>query len=393
MYTTKNLSACLNSPQTLSEQPGGPFSGSLVYTDGEGESQNPSFLRATKKKKVDKLPFPQDRIMAIHPLKWEKTSFIKVFFIPVLDQPLSANQYYVIKADGEKKGEAVRCTREEDVVQANNCCFGNIVSKSIELCPFDYRDIYQRVTIHRNRGGPGFLAKAVAPDGLAPYFLGERGWEVYDLVPNKFQLTPAEGLNDTLRNTSPDFSLLLANSRTNIVVVGKWYCPFLFVKEEVDSKKPIKDFEFYRMTLEQRWEEIYSCENEGGNNIVAVDTSIKREVALIAGLEAVRDDSQSSDGFVWFRVNEPSKIKGISVGVSLAVRERMNSLMEAGGWVDGGEREVGVRRVEKNASERGWSYFSCYVLVESFVFTRMDGSVTMKFDYRHPHRIECQWEV
>lgn len=85
----------------------------------------------------------------------------------------------------------------------------------------------------------------------------------------------------------------------------------------------------------------------------------------------------------------------IRLGVSEAIAEKMKWVMREGGWThdDGGSgREVRVERVEEFKGDRMWKRFGCYVLVESFVMTRLDGSLVLKRDFRHTHRIQCKWE-
>ena len=57
------------------------------------------------------------------------------------------------------------------------------------------------------------------------------------------------------------------------MVVGKWYCPFVFVKELGGKlKQQTKKSTFYKMILEQRWEKIFECENVGNDmKVVSVD--------------------------------------------------------------------------------------------------------------------------
>ena len=40
----------------------------------------------------------------------------------------------------------------------------------------------------------------------------------------------------------------------------------------------------------------------------------------------------------------------------------------------------------------GWRSFSCYVLVESFVLKRNDGSVVIVFDFMHTHQLRSKWD-
>jgi len=109
MYVTRPLSLYRNFPSALSrEPPEGPYTGYLVITDEEAEAQETYCWGIRKSRRVKKLPFPQDKILSVvHSSDHEETIVKKAWFIPVLDQPLSSNCYYVIKAKGSHKGYAI----------------------------------------------------------------------------------------------------------------------------------------------------------------------------------------------------------------------------------------------------------------------------------------------
>lgn len=107
MYVTRPLSLYRKSPNALEDEPPaeGPYSGYLVITDEEAEEEDTFCFGAVKRKAVEKLPFPQDKMLnVVHSSEVEETMVTKVWFIPVLDQPLSSNHYYVIRAKGRYKG-------------------------------------------------------------------------------------------------------------------------------------------------------------------------------------------------------------------------------------------------------------------------------------------------
>lgn len=106
MYATRPLSLYRNFPTARSAPPpGAPYSGYLVVTDEEAEAQERFCCRLCKNKRITDLPFPQDKILkVVHSSDYEDASVTKVWFIPVLDQPLSSQRYYVIKAEGKHKG-------------------------------------------------------------------------------------------------------------------------------------------------------------------------------------------------------------------------------------------------------------------------------------------------
>lgn len=109
MYATRPLSLYQNFTGARSEKlPVAPYSGYLVVTDEESESQEAVCWGMFKKVKITKLPFPQDMVLKIiYTSNRGRTYTTKVWFIPVLDQPLSSNRYYVIKAVGKYKGTIV----------------------------------------------------------------------------------------------------------------------------------------------------------------------------------------------------------------------------------------------------------------------------------------------
>ena len=62
------------------------------------------------------------------------------------------------------------------------------------------------------------------------------------------------------------------------------------------------------------------------------------------------------------------------------------------GCVGGNEHEVKLEKIEESKGISGWKSFGCYLLVESFVLRRMDGSVVLNYDFKHTHQIKCKWE-
>lgn len=90
---------------SLQPQPEVPYSGHLVVTDEESEAMDSFCCGIWRNHRISRLPFPSDRILqVVHSSLQEETGVVKTWFIPVLDQPLSSNRYYVIKAKGRRKG-------------------------------------------------------------------------------------------------------------------------------------------------------------------------------------------------------------------------------------------------------------------------------------------------
>ena len=73
----------------------------------------------------------------------------------------------------------------------------------------------------------------------------------------------------------------------------------MFIKEGTHKtwKEEMRKSMFYEMTLEQKWEQIFSSENEYGmQNTVNVDAVVQKEVVIIAGWEAVINEMN-----MWFK--------------------------------------------------------------------------------------------
>lgn len=267
-------------------------------------------------------------------------------------------------------------------------CFRNVINDK-KPKPFDHRNIYQHMKIHRHHRH-SFFARSVAPDGFPPAFLRKKGWEVHSSRLYRSRLDEALGLDVSLRRHLPSTNFPISKKSSEPVVVGEWYCPFLFVREENRLRHQMEKSVFYKMTLEQCWAQIYGCENTGnGDNVVNINKRVQREVNYVFGLEAMRDNKISHGGFYWYRTRN----QRVSLGLSYVIVEKMKWVLEEVGWVSGGERETRVERVEeKRNGENDWRRFGCYVLVESFVLSRLDGSLMLKCEFRHTQRIHCKWE-
>ncbi|KAJ7954017.1 DUF1262 family protein [Quillaja saponaria] len=383
MYVTRPLSLYKKEPAALSiPPPEGPYSGYLVIQDEEDATCCFGFCTETR---IKHLPFPQNKDLTVSYTTSNGDSSTtyrdKVIFIPALNQPLSSNRYYVIRREGKHQGEASTSSTEEDMGTCLCCTF----IRDVKPRPLDQSDVFQQVEIIRKRYG--FHAKSIVQDGFPPEFLRRKGWTVYKKTPKNYYLNEASGLNSSLRARLPDFSFPLANDCSASVVIGKWYCPFMFVKEGMTLKDQMKTSVFYPMTLEQRWDKIFSQENTyGEEKVVHVDVVVQTEAVLIDGREAVWNKRNVVDDVLWFRGGD------ISVGLSLPIVERMKWEQQRVGWVGGDERQVRIERVEEFGRTGMWKRFGCYVLVESFVLRRMSGSLVLKYDFKHTHEIRCKWE-
>ncbi|XAR65356.1 hypothetical protein NMG60_11009453 [Bertholletia excelsa] len=225
MYVTRRLSLFQRSPNSLSAPPEGPNSGYLVIQDEESETEITTCCGTSKSRQVRDLPIPQNKELGLE----YGSDDDDVAFVPVLNEPLSSNRYYAIKPHQPHKGEGYACSKEED---ARICCFCCTV-RHVDPRPLDPSDIYQQFEIvpyKRNVGS--FFAKSVAPDGYPPYFLSREGWGIVTRTPKHYQLNEALGVNTATRILLPESNFPLLCKTSQAIVVGKWYCPFMFVKME-----------------------------------------------------------------------------------------------------------------------------------------------------------------
>ncbi|XVF85678.1 hypothetical protein PTKIN_Ptkin17bG0135400 [Pterospermum kingtungense] len=377
MYVTRPLSMYKQNSAALAlPPPEGPNSGVLVLLDEEPE---PSCCFGTESQKLKSLPFPQNKKITVRYDSGKSESVHQVAFIPVLGQPLSSNRYYAIQSRGSHKGEALTGSKEEDAV---TCCFCRCYD-DIKPQPANYHDVYQQFEISPARRW-GFVAKSVAPDGVPPGFLRRKGWRVYASPPRNFALGEAPGLDTALRARLPEFNFPLSHTSSQPVVVGKWYCPFIFIKDGTPKDQMAKSM-YYHMTLEQRWEQVFACDNvHNKNNVVAVDVTVEKEVVRVDGTEVPQNRREIVGGVMWFR-----RSGEVGVGLNMAIVERMKWEEERFGWSGGSER---IQRVEEFARKGMWSKFGCYVLVERFVLRSMYGSLELTYDFKHTLQIRIKWE-
>lgn len=280
-----------------------------------------------------------------------------------------------------------------------SCCFNNLLNDKSPK-PFNLKDLHQIFKIHTHQSG-GFFAKSITPDGIPPKFLRKKGWKVR--ISGSYRsckLNEALGVDFPLRENLPSFHFPISRKNSPPLVVGKWYIPFIFVKESARKvKQQMKKSMFYSMTLEQKWEEIFSCgrnehenENQNEDDVVIVNVYVEREKVLICGTEATKNGTIDNNGFMLFRVYNPYNKRRVSVGLSSAIIENMRWVEEQGGWVYGNGRERVVTVKEEVTCQNEWNRFGCYVLVESFCLRTLDGKLVLRYDFRHTHKIKCKWE-
>ncbi|KAG2709992.1 hypothetical protein I3760_04G004600 [Carya illinoinensis] len=381
MYVTRRLSEYRRDHSKLSTPPRtAPNSGYMVIMDVELETEETSCWGLCDSNEINKLPFPQNKTLIV---STSDDLIYELLFIPVLDEPLSSNRYYVIHAKGSKRA----CARRKRITSSR---FLETV-RDVKPKAFDPTDVYQQVEIC-NVPSRGFYANSVLPNCYPPSFIREKYWRAAHSSPSYYRFDDAPGLNSSFRMYLPEYNIPTSQKRSTPIIIGKWYSPFVFIKDEGFVKTQMKKSLFYNKTLEQYWEEIYSQENHGGDgNIVTVNTYVEREVYRLDGMKAVRVDGNvnGSDGFVWFRVQNQNS--GV-VGLSSAIVDGMRGIQKEGGWVDGQDSEVWAEKVE--VTDNLWRRFCGYVLVESFALRGMDGSLVLNCDFRHRHtqRIKTKWE-
>ncbi|KAG8382971.1 hypothetical protein BUALT_Bualt05G0135400 [Buddleja alternifolia] len=260
MYMTRRLSQLLLSPESLTKQHDGPKSGFLVIQDDESETY--MCFGCYKDRAVRELPFPQ-----IKGLTQSADDSLKyILLIPVLNQPLSSNRYYAIDPHGKHKGYV--------------CIYST--------------DFY--------------------------------GWSIYTRSRENIKIdVDAQGLDSKLRARFPEFDdLSISLKSSQPCRVGKWYCPFVFVKEGT-LRDQVERSMYYEMTLEQRWEQIFTCQKNTYNNpgnSVAIDALLEKEEVFVREVKALWSENNVANGVIWFMSYGPGGGE-TRVGLRVEVVERM----------------------------------------------------------------------
>lgn len=376
MYVTRRLSEY---QRNRSELPESPNSGVLIIQDEESRPTCcfGSCYRATLKG----LPFPQNANLIVSEsrifLNQTITYIDPVVFIPVLDQPLSSNRYYVIKRGGKHSGKASANAKEEDRVP---CCFCFSYVPEAKPQEADPNDIYQQFQIHQKRSSSRYYtATSVAPNGKPPEFLKRKYWNA------EYSTSEDFGLKDDAKGIYTEIRSELPSDFNTSVVVGKWYVPFIFVKEG-NAKDQLKSSAYYSMILLQRWEEVYSCENAyNENREVVVDVEVEPEVVKLEGQEIGKNTKRvDENGVFWFAVAEKR------IGLRSVVMERMKWEEERFGWKIEPQRAVVKKSERFNGGGSNWKSYRCYVLVESFELRRKDKSLVLTFEFKHVDKLRTK---
>uniref|UniRef100_A0A803KVB0 Uncharacterized protein n=1 Tax=Chenopodium quinoa TaxID=63459 RepID=A0A803KVB0_CHEQI len=215
------------------------------------------------------------------------------------------------------------------------CCFCIPSIRDVKpRPPFDANDIYQQFefsVIPTCLGGSWLSAKSVAPDGHPPQFLRRKGWYMNSKSLKNFNMEEARGIDSSLRARLPDFNIMSSQESSKSVVVGKWYCPFMFIKDG-SEKDQIKNSLYYVMTLEQRWERIFAAERRNDQEkTVIVNAVVPAELVRIAGQLEAQEEMVFGRGVVWYKAIDGSGTVH-RMGLSSLIVERM--MWEEGrvGW-------------------------------------------------------------
>lgn len=294
------------------------------------------------------------------------------------------------------------CSREED---KTTCCFCTCVN-DVPPRPFKHDDLYLQVEVQPLPRTRRFTAGAVVAGGIPPEYLRRKGWKV-STESSKYDLADdANGVDVPLRRRTPDLGGGGGSTSPSpvVVVVGRWYVPFIFVRVDDDERRRVrKDLVrrcmFYRMTLEQSWKQIYSCTRETPAPAqVMVTATVRRSEPRLGGTYPAQEEEVGADGVKWFRpaatTAAAAAVGRRALGLNVVVWERMRWELERGGWVAGDEEER-IERVERcdvEGLQGQWDKFECYMLVETFVLTRMDGSVALSYQFSHTDKIRTTWE-
>ncbi|GLJ27360.1 hypothetical protein SUGI_0536860 [Cryptomeria japonica] len=373
-----------------------PYSAYLLLEEDEhDENGNSSSVSCCwgccKGNCLRELPFPQDKCLTIQYSTSDgensQTEWDRVYFIPVLGQPISSHCYYVVRAEGKHKGLVETCSTEEDMVTL--CCCRYVK----EICPRSLQPTNSNQQIQIISTKFGFSSKCIDSDAFPPMFLRRKNWTVVakDMRGKHGRLAHVGGENTELRAQLPHFDFSVSQRRLPVVMAGEWYCPFIFINELgtrlEDPKFQLMESPFYKMDLEKYWEEIYSTQGMTGKD-VDVDKIIKLEEVLLFGEEAI-EEIRDNDGSVLFKGvgNQWGHPTGVKLSWPIIAKIRADQ------GRDGSEQGsgVGVKKSFSGAGMKG--KFACYVVVERYVLKRMDGSIALTYSFRNVNQIQGKWEV
>lgn len=403
MYATVSLEAYKQAAATngntqqggaLFPPPEGPYSAYLVFqqNEDEGEDEQGACCWGCCCNELRELPFPQDKclktVYRTQNGQNSSTHTDKVYFIPVLGQPISSNRYYVIRAERKYKGLVETCSTEENMTKFCICrCINDLRPR-----PLEPNNPYQQIQVIRKRRG--FTSKSIASDGFPPQFLRRNGWSVSptDLRGKHNRLAYVRGENAHLRAQLPPSNFSFSEKRSPIVIVGEWYCPFIFIKELGNSYEDpniqLTETPFYKMELEKFWQEIYRTEVSAAGEDILVQRTTRVEEPLLFGAEVV-EEIREDDGSVWMKgiMQRKGKLEGVRLSWPIIAKIRTDQGRQG---LQATNKDVRVEKLFNNSGTG--KKFVCYVVVERYILKRMDGSVALTYSFQNCNQIEGKWE-
>ncbi|GLJ37553.1 hypothetical protein SUGI_0763210 [Cryptomeria japonica] len=204
----------------------------------------------------------------------------------------------------------------------------------------------------------GFISQCTASNSYSPAYLRMRTWCVLakDLRGKQGRLPHVGGENADLRAQLASFEFPVSQRSSPAVIVGEWYCPFIFINEVgtplKSPKNQLMKCPFYKMDLEKFWEEIYSTQGRiGEKNDVVVDKILNVEEALLFGKEAIEEITYD-DGSVLFRGvgNQEGKTTGVKLSWPIIARMREDQGRHGS---DQGGKDVRVEKSFSGIGKRG----------------------------------------
>ncbi|KAL4185469.1 hypothetical protein AMTRI_Chr10g230830 [Amborella trichopoda] len=233
---------------------------------------------------------------------------------------------------------------------------------------FNPYEIYQQIQISPSgEECEYFTCNSVASDGYAPRRMYRKeGFVCICFGIKEFEI--GEG-----RRHFP-----ISQKTSEVVTVGEWYCPFIFLKEKGGLDMP-------KEHLEQQWEEVGNCCTISGKSIISrksevtVHKSIRREEGRLIGKEEVSKRNDEEYGMVWFEMIEET------------IMEKMKMKWDQNVGDTDREKNLTVSQIFIGSGKGEWM-FALYVLVERYELRRLDGSVVLTYAFRHSNQLPEKWE-
>ncbi|KAK3123388.1 hypothetical protein QOZ80_8AG0629810 [Eleusine coracana subsp. coracana] len=330
MYTTKPRSMFMSYPEVAFQPPpeGHISAGCLVVddTDAGGAAVDTWCWGTCFRTRVRELPFPQNLVLTVE-YREGTSEHRRTYSEDVVFVPVPG-----LPLAPNRYYVVIAKGKHKGLVRACSsaddmtpCCCWMQVNDA-KPRPFHPADVYQQMEVVPHRRRRGwFTARAVAADGIPCLMFRMKYWAVYASKPRSFDLGEASGVNVSLRSS-------------------------------------------HGLAGATRWKPVHALGVGGGAKLAS------KKALIGASVEATQESavsSQHGDAYVWFRAAST----GQRVGLCASVWERMRWEEYRRGWVDD---EADAENVAGGS-----------VLVERFVFKRMDGSVALAFSFVHLNKV---WE-